>query len=64
MKILRCKEIENKISLKKSTIYAMIQNGLFPGPIKLNQKSVGWIESEVDEWLNQRAMERDSTLTF
>ncbi len=51
VKILRRKQVEARIGLSRSTIYERIKAGTFPAPISLGAKSVGWIESEVDEWL-------------
>lgn len=52
VKILRRKQVEARIGLSRSTIYERIKAGTFPAPISLGAKSVGWIESEVDEWLS------------
>lgn len=54
IRILRRKQVEARVGLSRSTIYAQIQGGVFPKPIQLGPKSVGWIESEVDAWLNSR----------
>ncbi len=38
----------------KSSIYADISAGTFPAPIKIGSRAVGWIESEIDEWIEDR----------
>lgn len=60
MKILRCKEVEKKLSIGHSKIYQMIEQGTFPKPIRLGPKSVGWLESEIDAWLEEKIKERDA----
>jgi prophage regulatory protein len=50
--ILRRKQVEARTGLSRSTIYDRIKAGTFPAPISLGEKAVGWIESEVDAWLN------------
>jgi prophage regulatory protein len=35
----------------RSSIYADVQAGLFPAPIKIGPCAVGWLESEVEAWL-------------
>jgi len=55
--ILRRKQVEARTGLKKSTIYDRIKAGTFPAPISLGEKAVGWIESEIDAWLNARIQE-------
>lgn len=55
--ILRRKQVEARTGLSRSTIYDRIKAGTFPAPISLGEKSVGWIESEIDAWLNARIQE-------
>ena len=57
MRILRLKDVMAKTGLARSTVYKNINAGTFPRPIGLGGRSVGWIESDVDEWINQRIME-------
>ncbi len=52
--ILRRSKVEARTGLSRSTIYAMVSRGKFPKPIKLTAYSVGWIESEVNEWVTAR----------
>lgn len=55
--ILRRKQVEARTGLSRSTIYDRIKAGTFPAPISLGAKAVGWIESEIDAWLNARVEE-------
>lgn len=51
--ILRRRQVEARTGLARSTIYDRIKAGTFPAPIALGgAKAVGWIESEIDTWLN------------
>ena len=52
--ILRRPQVEARTGMSRSTIYARIQDGTFPRPILLGSRSVGWIEHEIDDWLQQR----------
>ncbi|SUD31779.1 AlpA family transcriptional regulator [Pseudomonas fluorescens] len=45
--------------LGRSTIYKYIAEGLFPKPVSLGDRAVGWIESEVQDWIMARIKERD-----
>lgn len=49
--ILRRKQVEARTGLSRSTIYAFISEGIFPKPINLGNRAVGWIEVEIDAWL-------------
>ncbi|MVF52161.1 AlpA family transcriptional regulator [Pseudomonas monteilii] len=56
-KILRLKEVVNRIGLSRSTIYDRINpdsaryDRTFPKPIKIGRAAVGWLESSVNEWI-------------
>jgi prophage regulatory protein len=56
--ILRLPEVKLRVGLSRSTIYQAIQSKVFPAPIQLGPRAVGWIESEIDEWLNDRIAKR------
>lgn len=49
--ILRLPAVKARIGLVRSSIYHLVAQGSFPRPIALGSPSVGWLESEVDEWL-------------
>ncbi|MDI5921158.1 AlpA family transcriptional regulator [Halomonas sp. LR5S13] len=59
--MLRVRDVVAKIGLSRSTIYNKLDpkskayDPLFPKPVKLSTRSVGWLQSEVDEWLARQA---------
>lgn len=53
-KILRLPAVKSRTGLSRSTIYARISGGTFPRAIALGARAVGWIESEIDEWLRKQ----------
>jgi prophage regulatory protein len=58
-RILRRHQVERRTGLSRSTIYARMANDAFPRPINLGgARAVGWLESEIEEWLQARANER------
>jgi len=52
--ILRLPEVKNRTGLSRSTIYLRLNNGSFPRPIKLGERSVGWLESDINDWITGR----------
>ena len=43
-----------RTGLSRSTIYKYIAEGVFPRSISLGYRSVGWVESEVNDWILAR----------
>lgn len=58
--ILRIKKVKVKTGLSNSTIYNKINpkskyyDETFPQQVILGAASVGWVESEIDQWLEKR----------
>ena len=52
--ILRLPNVKNRTGLSRSTIYALIKDKRFPKCINLGARSVGWLENEIDEWIELR----------
>ena len=56
-RVLRMKDLPQKVGFQPSTIYELIAAGKFPQPFKLvpGGRASGWLESTVDAWLAERA---------
>ena len=52
--ILRRKQVETRTGLSLSTIYQYIKDGVFPKPVPLGPRAVGWLESDVSNWIAER----------
>lgn len=55
--ILRLPAVKLRTGLSRSTIYLRVAQGTFPAPISLGERAVGWVESEIDAWLDHRIVE-------
>ena len=53
-KILRRREVEARTGFARSTIYLKVSQGEFPKPIKLGARAVGWIEGEIEDWIDEK----------
>jgi prophage regulatory protein len=49
-----------RTGLSRSSIYSRIASGEFPRPIHLGARTVGWLSSEIDDWITRRLTSRDS----
>lgn len=52
--ILRLPAVKARTGLSRSTIYLRISEGRFPRPVSLGSRAVGWVEEEVNSWLDQQ----------
>ena len=53
-KILRLPAVKAKTGLCRSKIYARISQGTFPTALNLGPNTVGWLEAEVDAWIDKQ----------
>lgn len=51
-KVLRLPDVMELTGLSRSTIYAYMESGNFPKPIKLGARAVGWRQTDIDEWIS------------
>lgn len=66
LKILRIEQVCEKTGQSKATVWYRINpknrryDASFPKPFRLsaNGRAVGWLESEIDEWIKKRAESR------
>lgn len=58
-KVIKLAAVMAASGLSRSSIYAYIPQGKFPRPIRTGERSVAWLEDEIDSWLQQRADMRE-----
>lgn len=54
---IRLSEVMRRTGYSKAWIYRLLKEQRFPASIKIGSRSIAFIESEVDEWINQRIAE-------
>ena len=53
-RIIRLPDVLSRTGLSRSSIYAAIGRREFPASIPLGARAVGWLESDIDCWLESR----------
>ena len=53
-RLLRLPEVAHLVGLSRSTIYGMVHLGTFPAPKRLGGRSVAWLQSDVESWIDTK----------
>ena len=56
--VLRKASVLKKVPWSAATLWRKCKSGDFPKPIQLGPNSVGWLESEIDDWIDDQAAKR------
>ncbi|ANS86548.1 uncharacterized protein VSVS12_02809 [Vibrio scophthalmi] len=59
MRFLRLKEVMAVTALGRSSIYKFMNEERFPQSVSLGDRAVAWVESEIEEWMQERLSKRD-----
>lgn len=62
LRILRLPEVIAITGLSRSSIYSRISESKFPHQIPLGGRAVGWVESQIIEWLEIKIKESSDSL--
>ncbi|MEJ5152553.1 helix-turn-helix transcriptional regulator [Comamonas sp. MYb396] len=62
MRVLKLKDVLSKTGLGKTSLYKLVSLSEFPKPISLGLRSVGWLESEIEAWIQEKIHVRDQQL--
>ncbi|HFC9796763.1 TPA: helix-turn-helix transcriptional regulator [Klebsiella pneumoniae] len=52
-KLIRLPEVIRKTGFGRTWIYELIKAGRFPKQVKISERSIAFIESEIDEWIEK-----------
>lgn len=53
-RLMRLDEVTATVGLDQSTIFRLEQKGRFPRRRKITTRAVGWLASEISEWIAKR----------
>jgi len=52
--ILRLPAVKIRTGLSRSSIYLRMTNGEFPSSVSLGGRAVGWLEEDINNWLEEK----------
>ena len=53
MKLLKAKEVAARTSFSIPHIHRLAREGKFPKPIKISESRNGWLEEDVNNWIEK-----------
>lgn len=61
LRIVRMPEAVHRTGVSRSAIYERLDAHEFPRPVKLSKRAIGFVESEIDQLIENMVRQRDST---
>ena len=55
LQVLRYPTVVDRTGLSSVSIWRLRKKGTFPEPIRLSPGAIGWLESDIDQWIADRA---------
>jgi len=59
MRLIRERDRRIKTGVPRSTWYELMAKGLAPQPVKLGERSVAWVEDELEAWMRELQTRRE-----
>jgi prophage regulatory protein len=53
--ILRLADVEARCAVNRRTLYYWIERDMFPRPINLGPRTVGWLDRDIEAWISEKA---------
>ncbi len=50
-RLLRLRDVQDRVGLGRSTIYRWMDEGNFPRPHPIGNHTIRWLESDIDAWI-------------
>ena len=60
-RVLRLPEVLLRTGKRRTSLLQAVRRGDFPRPIHLGPRAIGFVESEVEAWIDARMAERDGS---
>ena len=56
-KIIRPTQLAKNLGISIATLYRMEDRGELPPRVQISRRAVGWLESDINVWLQERKQE-------
>ncbi|EBK2615838.1 AlpA family transcriptional regulator [Klebsiella pneumoniae] len=55
--LIRLPEVQRRTGYSKAWIYKLLKEKRFPAAVKIGSRAIAFVESEINDWVNQRIAE-------
>jgi predicted DNA-binding transcriptional regulator AlpA len=52
---MRLRDVVHMVGVSRTTLWRMVQANKFPAPIRITERSVGYLQEAVESWMRARA---------
>lgn len=61
MRLLSLSDLRARgINFSRQWLHRLVREGKFPKPVKVGNRTLAWVETEIDAWIASRVDHRDS----
>lgn len=57
LEVIRPTALSKLLSISKPTLWRMEQRGELPKRVRISERAVGWLKSDIEEWLESKKIE-------
>lgn len=61
-KLVFLPEVKKQVRKSTTRIYAAMATGKFPRPVRIGERRVAWLQSDLDAWLEALVAKRDADI--
>ncbi|WNK47374.1 AlpA family phage regulatory protein [Pantoea agglomerans] len=54
IRLIKVPEVLKRCAMSRATLYRLLERGEFPVQVRISQRSVGFYEHEINQWLAER----------
>lgn len=59
LKLISLSDTCRTVTLSRVTIWKLVRDGVFPKPVPIHGRRIGFLETEINDWIAGRVAERD-----
>ncbi|MDA9872461.1 AlpA family phage regulatory protein [Candidatus Thioglobus sp.] len=58
-RLLKLPQVAELLNVSKAQVYNLVKQGYLSKPIKIGKRGSAWFQSDIDNWFESKAQERE-----